>query len=369
MIYLILVAAVLLLSGISVSAQNATDLLLKTVVIDAGHGGHDPGTVSSDRKIHESDINLDVALSLGSLINEAYPDVKVIYTRKTDTFIPLAERADIANRSHADLFISIHVNSMARGHSDIDGSETYVMGTDKSESNMEVCRRENSVIRLEEDYSTTYQGFDPDNAESYIFFNLMQNANFEQSIAMASFVQQNMKNGPVKKSRGIKQAPLMVLWRTTMPSVLVEIGYLSNPSDRKVLTDKACRKEIAEALYKAFCSFKAQYDAHVSYSADGSVSSGAGGARASASSGTSSSAASAVQSPAADGKFYRIQIFATSKELRKGAPELKGIKDYDCVKSNGMYKYAVGKYSSKEEAQKDLAGFRNRFSGAFIVFY
>ena len=225
------------------SRSQEGGLRLKTVVIDAGHGGHDPGAVSKLSKMSEKEINLDLALLLGARIQKEYPDVKVIYTRKTDKFVELAERGNIANRNHADLFISIHVNSAKSTAAS--GTETFVMGTDKSESNMAVCKRENSVILLEEDYSTTYEGFEPDNPESYIIFNLMQNAHFEQSIAFASLVQQQfISQGPIKKSRGVRQAPLMVLWRTTMPSVLVEVGFLSNSSDRTILNQKESRQKI-----------------------------------------------------------------------------------------------------------------------------
>ena len=168
----------------SVAEAQESGVRLRTVVIDAGHGGHDPGAVSKSSKLSEKQINLDLALKLGARIEKEFPDVKVIYTRKTDKFVELAERGNIANRNHADLFISIHVNSAKSTAAS--GTETFVMGTDKSQSNMEVCKRENSVILLEDDYTTTYEGFDPDNPESYIIFNLMQNAHFEQSISFAS---------------------------------------------------------------------------------------------------------------------------------------------------------------------------------------
>lgn len=323
---------------------------LRTVVIDAGHGGHDPGTVSPDRKVKESAINLEVALALGKKISTEYPDVKVIYTRSTDVFVPLVKRADIANKNRADLFISIHVNSAKRGSS-ARGTETFVMGTDKSSSNMEVCKRENSVILLEDDYSTTYQGFDPNNAESYIFFNLMQNAHFEQSIALASLVQQNLKKGPVTSNRGIKQAPLMVLWRTTMPSILVEIGFLSNAADRKILADKKQRAVIADRIFNAFCTFKKQYDAHVEFNV--------------------TLPEESVEPVKADEKSeqYHIQIFATSKKLSNGDSRLKGVKNYDCRLVNGMYKYSVGNYSSKQEALSELSSVKKNFPEAFVVFF
>jgi len=347
---------------------------LKTVVIDAGHGGHDPGTVSSDKKIKESAINLEVALALGKKIETTYPGMKVIYTRKTDVFIPLATRADIANKNHADLFISIHVNS-ARRNSSAGGTETFVMGTDKSESNMEVCKRENSVILLEDDYSTTYQGFDPNNAESYIFFNLMQNAHFEQSIAMASLVQQNFKKGPITKSRGIKQAPLMVLWRTTMPSVLIEIGFLSNQSDRKILADKSKRTLIADDIFKAFCEFKKQYDSNLDFEEPESapkvnqVKEVKQEVEEVQQKSEVKQEAEKVQqkSEVKQGEGYAIQLMAVSKKYEKDSPVFKGIKNVERKYVNGIYKYSVGNFSTKEEASKKLKEIKKLFPDSFVV--
>ena len=316
---------------------------LRTVVIDAGHGGHDPGAINKNSKLKEKDINLDLALRLGALIEKGCPDVKVVYTRKTDKFVELAERGNIANRNHADLFISIHVNSAKSTAAS--GTETFVMGTDKSNSNMEVCKRENSVILLEDDYSTTYEGFDPNNPESYIIFNLMQNAHFEQSIAFAALVQQNfISNGPVKKSRGVRQAPLMVLWRTTMPSALIEVGFLSNANDRTILNQAAKRQKIAEDIYEAFHAFKQQYDSNSGFEIDASV--------------------LATDEP---GPHWEIQILASAKKLKNGSPDLKGETDYQCRFINGMYKYSVGNFSSREDAAKQLPAVRKKFSGAFII--
>ena len=318
---------------------------LRTVVIDAGHGGHDPGAVNKNSKLREKDINLDLALRLGELIQKGSPDVKVIYTRKTDKFIELAERGNIANRNHADLFISIHVNSAKS--SAASGTETFVMGTDKSSSNMEVCKRENSVILLEDDYSTTYEGFDPNNPESYIIFNLMQNAHFEQSIAFAALVQQQfIENGPVKKSRGVRQAPLMVLWRTTMPSVLIEVGFLSNATDRTTLNQADNRQKIAQDIYDAFATFKQQYDAGGDFTIDTSV---------------------LAQGEEEAGPHWEIQILASSKKLKNGSAELKGETAYQCRFINGMYKYSVGNFSTKEAAAKALPDIRNKFPGAFVI--
>ena len=337
---------VLFLSAAPAFAGQDGAIRLRTVVIDAGHGGHDPGAINKNSKLREKDINLDLALRLGELIQKGSPDVKVIYTRKTDKFIELAERGNIANRNHADLFISIHVNS-AKSTS-ASGTETFVMGTDKSSSNMEVCKRENSVILLEEDYSTTYEGFDPNNPESYIIFNLMQNAHFEQSIAFAALVQQNfISNGPIKKSRGVRQAPLMVLWRTTMPSVLIEVGFLSNANDRTTLNQAASRQKIAQDIYDAFVAFKKQYDEGGDFSIDTSV--------------------LAAEEEIEEEPHWEIQIMASSKKLKNGSAEFKGETAYQCRFINGMYKYSVGNFSSKEAAMEALPDVRKKFPGAFVI--
>lgn len=332
----------IILSPCHLSAQNEGSFTVRTVVIDAGHGGHDPGTISSDGKVKEKSINLDVALKLGAKIKSAYPGVKVIYTRSKDVFIPLAERAEIANRNRADLFISIHVNSV-KGSSKANGIETFVMGTDKSESNMAVCRRENSVILLEEDYTTTYQGFDPDEPESYIFFTLMQSANIEQSIAMATLVDENLSLGPIRHSRGVKQAPLLVLWRTTMPSLLVEIGFLSNASDKRVLTDAGKRDEIAEGIFKAFSKFKEHYDF--------------GG-----------EAPSSIVDNSPEKGYYTVQILASKKRIPSGSPEFKGEKSCNCRQEGGFFKYSVGKFKSRPEAAQALVALKKRFPGAFVTY-
>ncbi|MBP9992324.1 MAG: N-acetylmuramoyl-L-alanine amidase [Bacteroidales bacterium] len=343
----------LLLMGTVAYAETDSSVKLRTVVIDAGHGGNDPGTISPDKKLKESSINLDIALALGKKIDEAFPDVKVLYTRKKDVFIPLATRADIANRNHADLFISIHVNSV-KNKSDVRGVETFVMGTDKSASNMEVCKRENSVILLEKDYSTTYQGFDPSNAESYILFNLMQNASFEQSIEMASLVQKQLKKGPITVNRGIKQAPILVLWKTTMPAILVEVGFLSNPSDRRILASKAERDKIADNIFKAFRAFKDGYDEDISFVDESET--------------DIPEPQVEVAAAKPDGKAYRIQIMASPKNLSEGNSQFKGLKDVDKLRVNGLYKYTVGSYASREEASAALKTVKAKFPEAFIVY-
>lgn len=236
-------------------AQSEGKLSLKTVCIDPGHGGHDAGCVSRDRaKTREKDIALSIALKVRDKIKANYPGVKVVMTRSNDTFIPLNDRAAKANKNNADLFISIHID--ATTNSTANGYSVHVLGQSSNKnrdlfrSNMELTRRENSVILLEDDYTTKYQGFDPDDPESFIFFNLMQNAHLEQSLEFAAEVDKAMRSSRIAKSRGVRQNPFLVLWRTTMPAVLIECGFISNAADLEVLRSDSGKDGIAESIYQ-----------------------------------------------------------------------------------------------------------------------
>jgi N-acetylmuramoyl-L-alanine amidase len=227
---------------------------LKTVVLDAGHGGHDGGCTGYSGKTHEKNVVLNIALEVGKLIEKNYPDVKVVYTRKTDVFIPLEERAVIANKNKADLFISVHCN--ANPSAAAYGAETFIMGLHKTDANLDVALRENAVIKLEKDYQQTYGGFDPDSPESMIALSLAQNANIEQSSYVAGRVQNYFTNSLHRHNRSVKQAGFWVLYRTTCPSILVETGFLTNPSEEKYLVSEQGQKELAESIYKAFQDYK-----------------------------------------------------------------------------------------------------------------
>ena len=386
-------------------AQNS--IKIKTVVLDAGHGGKDTGAISKNGAIKEKDITLSVALKLGKMINSNYPDVKVVYTRKRDEYIELSKRAEIANRNKADLFISIHVNSQ-KGTT-ATGTETFVMGTHKSSSNFEICKLENSVIVLEEDYQSKYEGFDPNSPESYIIFSLLQNTHLEQSLKFAALIQDNFKLGPIKVNRGVKQGGLLVLWKTTMPAVLTEIGFISNPAESNQLRRDAVQSQIAARIFNAFAKYKTDYEGGApklipdnempSQSAeqqDASVASAEQQEAAveSAEQQEATVAETAVQDeqpeakrqaeakrqpeakgqpeakrqPAASGKAYRIQILSVTKVLPAGAPDLKGRRDAYYIYANKAYKYCIGEYATREEAAADLPKIRKQFSGAFIIF-
>lgn len=357
------IALAALSTALSASAQGG-GVALRTVVIDAGHGGHDPGAISTDGKLTEKFVVLDVALSLGKMINEAYPDVKVIYTRDKDVFIPLNTRADIANKNHADLFISLHCNSVPKNKTAPSGTETYVMGMSKSESNMEVSKRENSVILMEDDYSTKYQGYDPDNPESFIFFNLMQNAYFEQSLLMAELCQKHLSKGPISTNRGIKQGALLVLWRTTMPSVLVEMGFITNKNDRNTLASKDKRTQLASRIFAAFKDFKEQYDGTVSDAPAPASQPEAPAVEEEQPKPADTKTATAASNP---NPFYAIQIFAVSRNISSGSGDFKGLKDIEKFKSGNIYKYTTGHFKSAKDAQAALSSVRTKFKDAFVV--
>lgn len=248
-IVVVLIAITLLTSSTSL---RKSDFQVKTVVIDAGHGGHDPGTHGIISK--EKDIALKVATKVGGYINELLPDVKVVYTRDADNFVELEQRANIANKNNADVFISIHANAVSKNT--IYGTETYVMGTHKTEGNFEVAKRENSVILYEDGYEEKYEGFDPNSPESQILFSLSQSAYIENSLYLASQIEDQFGKRVGRKSRGVKQAGFWVLWRTSMPSVLVEIGYLTNPKEEKELNNKSIQGDIASGIFRAFRDYK-----------------------------------------------------------------------------------------------------------------
>jgi N-acetylmuramoyl-L-alanine amidase len=368
------VIAVLFAVVMTLSATAQDGIRLRKVVIDPGHGGHDSGCISPDGKVKEKNVVLDVSLRLGERIKKEYPDVKVYYTRDKDVFIPLDKRGEFANKLHADLFISIHCNSVEskKPH----GSETWVMGMDRNAANMAVCKRENSVILLEDDYTTKYRGFDPNDTESYIFFNLMQNAYFEQSLLFADLCQKEMSKGPITLNRGIKQGNLVVLWQSTMPSVLVELGFLSHSGDRAILTDKQQREAIAGDLFAAFKAFKKQYEA------SGAVVAPKPEPEAEqkpepAQDTVEPQAPQAEQVPAGDeatsveqvtgDAVFAVQIFAVSVDLKPGDARFKGEKDIHKSYNGKVYKYAIGSFKTQPEAAAAAERLKAKFPGCFVV--
>jgi N-acetylmuramoyl-L-alanine amidase len=237
----------------------ASDIQAKdkfVLVIDAGHGGKDPG--AQRFQIDEKDINLSVARKLGDLIESNHNDIRVIYTRKSDRFIELDERANIANRAKADLFISIHTNAVERG-SYVTGTETFTLGLARTDENLQVAMRENSAILLEDNYLQKYEGFDPNSSESYIIFEFMQNKHMEQSVDLASKIQKSFTSVN-RVDRGVRQAGLLVLRKTSMPSVLVELGFISNKEEARFMNSDNGQDKLAQSLYSAFVKYKREFD-------------------------------------------------------------------------------------------------------------
>ena len=259
--------ALLLAIPVPVSAQGGHQgyLRLTTVAIDPGHGGKDPGCVSADGKTYEKTITLDIAKRLAQKIESSYQDVEVVMTRRDDRFVELEKRAVTANKANADLFISIHVNSAGKATS-ASGYSIHVLGqsqkkgNDLYSKNLDLVKRENSVIMMEENYQTKYQGFDPNDPQSSIIFSLMQNAYLNASLGFAEDVTDAMALGPIKNNRGVSQDPFWVLWRTAMPAVLIEVGFMSNPKDLATLRSEKGREAIATNIFNAFWAFKTRYD-------------------------------------------------------------------------------------------------------------
>lgn len=252
---LVLIIACLMPFGVLLAQSDAGAYRMKTVVIDAGHGGQDPGNLGTGRyKKKEKDIALDVALRLGKLITEAYPKLKVLYTRDTDVFIGLNERADVANKADADLFISIHCN--AAKNTEAAGVETFTLGLHKNDENLQVAMKENQAIFLEDDYQTKYEGFDPNSPESIIALTIMQSAFLEQSLKISSYIQRQFRDKVSRKDRGVKQAGFLVLRRTTMPSILIELGFLTNKEEEDFLNSDNGRLVMAAAIFQGFKDYK-----------------------------------------------------------------------------------------------------------------
>jgi N-acetylmuramoyl-L-alanine amidase len=353
---------------------------INTVVIDPGHGGRDPGAVG--RRVKEKDIALEISLKLGEYINEHLPDVKVIYTRKTDEFVELHRRAAIANENNADLFISIHCNSTR--NSAAFGTETFVMGLHRSQANLEVAKKENAAILFEDDYLETYDGFDPNSPEANIIFTLYQNAYLDQSLNMASLVQDQFRERARRHDRGVKQAGFLVLYQITMPGILVEAGFLSNPREEEYLASETGQAHIASAIFRAFRDYKAQQDALAAARTQGMTAStrntpleningmaSAAGKPASEPETQPASASSSPQQASAQEIIFRVQ-FATSTQKRPlDAPEFAALENVGYYFHEGLYKYTVGKAASLEEAaaiqrRVQQAGFRDAFVVAFL---
>jgi len=358
---------------------------LETVVIDAGHGGKDPGAVVG--KAREKDIVLGIAIRLGNFIKDKLPDVRVIYTRSNDVFVPLFERSVIANKNNADLFISIHANYCASPA--VKGTETYVLGLHRTEDNLNVAKKENSVILLEKDYSTRYEGFDPNLSESYIMFELIQNTHIDQSVAFAGILQNSFRQHAQRASRDVRQAGFLVLRETAMPGVLIETGYLSNQSEANYLMTNEGRETLALSIFNSFKEYKEKYESRLN------LSSGESKIETRENRDTTPSPQKIedpkneahtrqqdikenknlypVQEEAeqpikkANQITFAIQLSASPKKLSLKSSTFKGIDNISEIKIAGYYKYYCLETKQLSKAKQNLSAIRPKVPDAFIV--
>lgn len=373
-----------------------------TLVIDPGHGGHDAGALGTISK--EKNINLAVALRFGKYVEQNLPEVRVIYTRKTDVFIPLNERANIANRANADLFISVHTNALPAGKI-ARGFETYTLGMHRAKDNLDVAMRENSVISMEKDYQQRYQGFDPRSSESYIIFEFIQGKNMERSVELARMIQRGVCDGANRPDKGVHQAGFLVLRETSMPGCLIELGFITTPDEERLLNNDSRVDDIARGIYEAFAKYKNKYDKSVSvpYRAKDSedvnlpkivpdqepapktrvVTRGKQPKREEA---TPEQPKREVkkqepkkdvkkQEPKkevkkaeiADAPVFKLQIFVGSRNLRKGDAHFKGETDYDSFQEGNLVKYTLGASTNYNEIYRLRKEKLDKFPEAFII--
>ena len=336
------------------------------VVIDAGHGGRDPG--ASGKHCYEKDIALKIALKTGYYIEKNLPDVEVIYTRKTDKLVKLSRRAQIANENNADLFISIHCN--ANNSSRIYGTETYIMGLHKSEANLEVAKTENAAILKEENTFDNYEGFDPNSTEAYIMFSLYQDEYQEESINIASKVQKQFKERVGLKDRSVLQAGFWVLYKTAMPGILIETGYLSNPKDEKFLMSEKGQVYIASAIYRAFKEYKFEMEQYI-HPDNGVVNYEYREVAADQENIPGKDNTSNKNNVIQNKVVFKVQFATSEKEMKVSSPEFKGMKNIERYFHKGLYKYTVGNERTFDEVNKlkkeiRKKGFRKAFVVAFI---
>jgi len=384
-------------------AYESGDFIL---VIDPGHGGRDYGAPGSKSK--EKNINLDVALRLGELIMAKHPDVKVIFTRKTDRFVDLKERSDLANREKADLFISIHTNATVSRTPY--GAETYSLGLARTEDNLEVAKRENSAILFEDNYKRKYEGFDPTSSESYIIFELIQNKYMEKSVSFASMIQNELKNSAKRADRGVRQAGFLVLRETSMPSVLVELGFISNPTEEAFLMSDVGKQSLANSLFNAFTQYKSDYDRKTGGNYYAAMQPETTKKTPPPAPAKTEPKQTTTQTPKTNVEpkpvqqpkgtpppkqpepksppvvtqkkeevtnkgeitnkgvvIYKIQILASSTPLPPNSPRLKGYKASSYQDTDGLYKYTYGNTNDINEINQIKAALKKDFPDAFTI--
>ena len=317
---------------------------IQTIVIDAGHGGKDTGALG--KLTTEKALNLAVALKFGAYIEENLPDVKVIYTRKTDKFVELSERADIANRNNADVFISIHCNSTETPNSAY-GAETFVMGESKNEKNLAVAKKENASILLE-DNTDAYDNFDPNSTEAYILFSLSQSLYQSQSLNLADKVQKQFSSKG-RHDRGVQQAGFLVLWKTSMPSILVELGFINHAKEEQFLNSEKGQTQMALSLYRAFADYKREFESENHTSGQPEVS----------------------EKPASSevgDTYFSVQFASRDKKVASTDKAFSGVKEVEVYEYNGAFRYISGRFTTKAEATKRQAEVRKLgYTDAFVI--
>ena len=363
-----------------------------TLVIDPGHGGHDAGARGAISM--EKNINLTVALRFGKYVEQNMPEVRVIYTRKQDVFIPLHERANIANRANADLFISVHTNALPAGKV-ARGFETYTLGMHRAKDNLDVAMRENSVISMEKGFEQTYEGFDPKSSESYIIFEFIQGKNMERSVDLARMIQRSVCDSGCRPDKGVHQAGFLVLRETSMPSCLIELGFITTPDEERLLNDNAKVDDIAKGIYEAFAKYKNKYDRTVSvpYRAANRQESTlpkivpdsykeeaenrrvkkqepvrkTRAAKTDDSDRMADTVASQSRNAPKDAPVFKLQIFVGNRNLRKGDAHFKGETEFDSFQEGNLVKYTLGASTNYNEIYRLRKEKMEKFPEAFII--
>ena len=368
-----------------------------TLVIDAGHGGHDAGARGAISM--EKNINLSVALQFGRYVEKYMPEVRVIYTRKTDKFVSLIERANIANRANADLFISVHTNALPAGKI-ARGFETYTLGMHRAKDNLDVAMRENSVISMEKDYKQTYQGFDPKSSESYIIFEFIQGKNMERSVELARMIQRKVCDNANRPDKGVHQAGFLVLRETSMPSCLIELGFITTPDEERILNNSDRVNEIAKSIYDGFAQYRNKYDKRVTVPyrplQSGDVEElkeqesqhqvepqrknepqkkTEVQKKTEALKRTEPQKKAEVQKRVVaqkkpepkDAPVFKLQIFVSDRILRKGDAHFKGETDYESFREGNLVKYTMGASSNYNEVYRLRKSLQEKFPEAFII--
>jgi N-acetylmuramoyl-L-alanine amidase len=363
-----------------------------TLVIDPGHGGHDAGARGAISM--EKNINLTVALRFGKYVEQNMPEVRVIYTRKQDVFIPLHERANIANRANADLFISVHTNALPAGKV-ARGFETYTLGMHRAKDNLDVAMRENSVISMEKGFEQTYEGFDPKSSESYIIFEFIQGKNMERSVDLARMIQRSVCDSGCRPDKGVHQAGFLVLRETSMPSCLIELGFITTPDEERLLNDNAKVDDIAKGIYEAFAKYKNKYDRSVSvpYRAANRQESTlpkivpdsykeeaenrrvkkqepvrrTRAAKTDDSDRKADTVASQSRNAPKDAPVFKLQIFVGNRNLRKGDAHFKGETEFDSFQEGNLVKYTLGASTNYNEIYRLRKEKMEKFPEAFII--